>query len=66
MKPLTKAINDYLALRRSLGFKLHGAGRVLAKFASFMEQQSAECITTQLALDWRNVSMTLRHLDEFI
>ena len=52
MKPLTKAINDYLALRRSLGFKLHGAGRVLAKFASFMEQQSAECITTQLALDW--------------
>jgi len=52
MKPLTKAIHDYLALRRSLGFKLHAAGIVLAKFASFMEQQGADCITTQLALDW--------------
>ncbi len=52
MKPLTKAIHDYLALRRSLGFKLHAAGMVLAKFASFMEHQGADCITTQLALDW--------------
>jgi integrase len=52
MKPLTKAIHDYLALRRSLGFKLRDAGMVLGKFASFMEQQNAECVTTQLALDW--------------
>jgi integrase/recombinase XerD len=52
MKPLTKAIQDYLALRRNLGFKLRDAGMVLAKFASFMEQRNAECITTQLALDW--------------
>ena len=33
MKPLTKAIHDYLALRRSLGLKLHAAGTVLAKLA---------------------------------
>ncbi|HEY0336104.1 MAG TPA: tyrosine-type recombinase/integrase [Burkholderiales bacterium] len=52
MKPLTKAIHDYLALRQSLGFKLRDAGMALAKFASFMEQQNAECVTTQLALDW--------------
>ena len=52
MKPLTKAIDDYLALRRSLGFKLHSAGAALMNFASFMEQQQAESITTQLALDW--------------
>ena len=52
MKPLSKAIQDYLALRRSLGFKLRGAGMVLEKFASFMEQQNADCVTTQLALDW--------------
>lgn len=25
---------------------------VLAKFASFMEQRNADCVTTQLALDW--------------
>jgi integrase/recombinase XerD len=52
MKPLTNAIEDYLALRRSIGFKLHGAGKLLVKFASFMEQKNAEHITTQLALEW--------------
>lgn len=52
MKPLTQAIQNYLALRRSLGFKLHNAGKVLEKFATFMEQQNAECVTTQLALNW--------------
>lgn len=52
MKPLTKAIHDYLTLRRSLGFKLCAAGRALVDFASFMEQQHAECVTTRLALDW--------------
>jgi integrase len=52
MKPLTKAIDDYLALRRSLGFKLRDAGAALADFASFMERQQAQSITTQLALAW--------------
>ena len=52
MKPLTKAIHDYLALRRNLGFKLRNAGMVLDKFAAFMEQRNAERVTTQLALEW--------------
>ena len=52
MKPLTKAIDDYLTLRRSLGFKLHSAGAALMNFASFMERQRAPSITTRLALDW--------------
>ena len=29
MKSLTRAVKDYLALRRSLGFKLHSAGAAL-------------------------------------
>ena len=52
MKPLTKAIQDYLALRRSLGFKLRDAGRELGHFASFMEQRGAQIVTAQLALEW--------------
>ena len=52
MKPLTQAIDDYLALRRSLGFKLHSAGVALMNFAAFMERQQAQRITTRLALDW--------------
>ena len=56
MKPLTKAIEDYLSLRRSLGFKLRSAGVALMNFASFMEQRQAPCITTRLALDWAQQS----------
>ena len=52
MKPLTQAIQDYLALRRSLGFKLRDAGAALAGFAEFMEQRHAEHITTSRALEW--------------
>jgi len=52
MKPLTRAIEDYLTLRRSLGFKLHDAGKALVAFAAFMEARQAGRITTQLALDW--------------
>ena len=52
MKPLTKAVEDYLALRRSLGFKLRSAGAALMNFASFMERHQAMSITTRLALEW--------------
>lgn len=52
MKPLTQAIQDYLALRRSLGFKLRDAGAALANFAEFMERRQAEHVTTALALEW--------------
>lgn len=52
MKPLTKAVEDYLALRRSLGFKLRSAGAALMSFASFMERHQALSITTRLALEW--------------
>lgn len=52
MRPLRKAIEDYLILRRNLGFKLRDAGIALNEFASFMETRNADRITTQLALEW--------------
>jgi len=52
MSPLGQAIQDYLALRRSLGFKLRDAGICLAKFDAFMQTRGAVHITTQLALEW--------------
>lgn len=52
MKPLTKAIEDCLALRRSLGFRLRSAGAALMNVAAFMEQQQARSITVRLALTW--------------
>lgn len=52
MTTLRKAMHEYLALRRSLGFKLHKAGKALPAFITFMEQQRVSVITSQLALTW--------------
>ena len=52
MNTLREALQDYLAIRRSLGFKLHNAGVGLQEFVSFLEQQRASHITTRLALKW--------------
>lgn len=52
MNPIQQSIQDYLALRRDLGFKLRDAGMCLAKFAAFMETRGATRITTALALEW--------------
>jgi len=59
MKPLGQAIQDYLALRRSLGFKLHDAGICLPKFAAFLEARGAASITTQLAMEWAQQSQSV-------
>jgi integrase len=52
MNPLRESIQEYLTLRRSLGFKLRDAGICLAKFAAFLEDRGATHITTELALQW--------------
>jgi integrase/recombinase XerD len=52
MKPLRKATEDYITLRRSLGFKLRGMATGLADFVSFLEQKAAPYITAALALEW--------------
>ena len=52
MKPLRQAIDDYIRLRRSLGFKLRDMADDLQKFAAFMEQKAAPYVTTELAMEW--------------
>jgi integrase/recombinase XerD len=46
------AIDDYLTIRRTLGFKMERAGRLLPRFVAYLEQAGAEAITTELALAW--------------
>ena len=41
MKPLRQAIEDYITLRRSLGFKLREMADDLQDFATFLEQKRA-------------------------
>jgi integrase len=59
MNTLRQAVQDYLTLRRGLGFKLHGAGKGLLDFVAFMEQHHASYITQALALTWAQQSLNL-------
>jgi integrase len=60
MTTIKQSIQDYLALRRNLGFKLRDAGLCLAKFAVFMDARSAAHITVALALDWAQQSPSMQ------
>lgn len=52
MNEFRHAIEDYLALRRALGYKLKEHGALLHSFASFLEGQKAVSITMELAIQW--------------
>jgi integrase/recombinase XerD len=52
MKSLKHAVDDYLALRRSLGFKLAEYGVDLQDFVSFLEKNGSARITIKLALEY--------------
>ena len=52
MNTLRDSVDEYLALRRSLGFKLERPGQLLAQFATYCHDAGSETVTTELALAW--------------
>lgn len=52
MSALGAALEDYLTLRRSLGFKLKRAGKLLAQFVAHCDAAGAEAVTIEVALSW--------------
>jgi integrase/recombinase XerD len=52
MNTLRQAVDEYLEMRRSLGFKLKDDGTALHNFVAFMERHRASYITQRLALAW--------------
>ena len=52
MNTLRLAVEEYLKLRRSLGFKLREAGKGLCDFVTYIEKHRASYITQALALAW--------------
>jgi integrase/recombinase XerD len=60
MTILRSAVQQYLAMRRGLGFQLRDSGRLLLKFVAFMEQHRASIVTTPLALGWAQQSQTVQ------
>jgi integrase/recombinase XerD len=52
MKTLPQALEDYLALRRAMGFKLSEAGILLPQFVASLAQRGHTFITTAEAVAW--------------
>ena len=52
MSDLSSHIEDYLAMRRALGFKLKTPGRLLLDFAVFADAAGASTVTTDVAVAW--------------
>ncbi len=52
MNTLREGAEEYLSLRRRLGYKLDRSGRLLLQFVSFMEQRKAPFITNDLVVEW--------------
>jgi integrase len=54
MTTLSQRLNDYLAVRRGLGFDLSFAERVLRRFTEFADRKGADHITVELFLRWKD------------
>jgi integrase len=52
MTNLAEALDDYIALRRALGYELRDPARALPRFLEFLAREGAQFITTELALCW--------------
>ena len=52
MKGLHEHLDDYLRLRRALGFKLERHGQILPQFVAYLEAAGASTVTSELAISW--------------
>lgn len=52
MSALRRAVDDYIGLRRSLGFKLEDYPWALYDFVGYLEAVGASRVTAELALSW--------------
>ena len=52
MTTLRQAVQEYVSMRRNLGFKMHKTSKGLLDFVTYMEQHRASYITQALALAW--------------
>jgi integrase len=52
MNTLRHAVEEYVAMRRSLGFKLREVDKGLHEFVTFLEQRNVSYISQPLAVEW--------------
>jgi integrase len=56
MTDFASAVDDYLATRRAMGYKLAYQGQMLSQFAAHLDAVGAEHLTTAHALSWARQS----------
>ena len=52
MNRFKRAVRDYVALRRSLGYKLRETPAMLSDFIAFLDEKEADHITIPLSVQW--------------
>jgi integrase/recombinase XerD len=52
MSPLAAALQDYLAVRRAMGYKLERAGKLLVQFVAYLDDAGVTTVTVEHALAW--------------
>jgi integrase/recombinase XerD len=56
MSALRPHADDYLQVRRSLGYKLVGEGQLLMSFVGYLDQSGASTVTTSAAVEWAKLA----------
>ena len=52
MNSLREALQEYIDLRRGLGYKMRDEGLLLPRFVTYLEEHRTEHISARLALEW--------------
>lgn len=60
MSALSCHVEDYLRLRRALGYKLERAGHLLPKLVAYVEAGGSATLTTELAVTWARLPINAR------
>jgi integrase/recombinase XerD len=60
MSTLSGHVEDYLRLRRALGYKLERAGHLLPKLVAYLEAAGSPTLTSELAISWARLPAQAR------
>ena len=66
MSTLRADVADYLTMRRAMGFKVEGLGKLLVSFATFCEARGATHVRSDLALEWATTRIKVPVTDALI
>lgn len=64
MNTLRTLLEDYLTMRRALGFKLRTEGTGLTTFVSYMESTGIDHITNEVALSWARLPESVQSVQQ--